>query len=297
MLGSQSASVWFSTMRTTNRSHSVRRLGLVAGNVAGAAFALYLLLPNLRFFLQTGRPIGLVFVIQQVWVAVVFVARRAPRTVSRRAIDWIAAYAGWFTSFLVRPGGYHPWALRRRPAPALQRVHGGRYRLSDAEPVSQERGRRRDRYQLAARPHQRRGATSSEPRLRHVPRPRTLAPLPRTLVTQTPLARDGGVPEAPRRWHLWALGALAGSRSTERLWHVASASRRACPLPTLRRRRSHERSRHPRMTRRCSPILFRPSSFSLISLGSRNLTHSTTWIAPSSAAAAARSRPVYSAHS
>jgi hypothetical protein len=64
---------------------------------------MYLLLPNLRLFLQTGRPIGLVFVIQQVWVAVVFVTRRAPRTVSRRPLDWIAAYAGWFTSLPVRP--------------------------------------------------------------------------------------------------------------------------------------------------------------------------------------------------
>jgi protein-S-isoprenylcysteine O-methyltransferase Ste14 len=85
---------------------------LVAGNVVGAAFAWYLLLPNLRFFVQTGRLIGLVFVVQQVWVAVAFLSRRAPRTVSRRPLDWIAAYAGWFTSFLVRPGGYHlGWAV------------------------------------------------------------------------------------------------------------------------------------------------------------------------------------------
>jgi protein-S-isoprenylcysteine O-methyltransferase Ste14 len=79
--------------------------------VVGAAFAGYLLLPNLQFFLQSGRLIGLVFVVQQVWVAAVFLSRRAPRTVSRRALDWIAAYAGWFASFLVRPDGYHlGWA-------------------------------------------------------------------------------------------------------------------------------------------------------------------------------------------
>jgi protein-S-isoprenylcysteine O-methyltransferase Ste14 len=107
MFESPSASIAPSTPRTTSRPHRLRWLGFFAGNVAGAAFAMYLLLPNLRFFLQTGRPIGLVFVIQQVWVAVVFVTRRPPRTVSRRALDWIAAYAGWFTSFLVRPGGYH----------------------------------------------------------------------------------------------------------------------------------------------------------------------------------------------
>jgi protein-S-isoprenylcysteine O-methyltransferase Ste14 len=88
------------------------RLGLLAGNLAGAALAAYLLLPNLRFFVSTGRMIGLVFVIQQVWVAVVFLTRRPPRTVSRRALDWLAAYAGWLTSFLVRPGNYHPgWGV------------------------------------------------------------------------------------------------------------------------------------------------------------------------------------------
>ena len=88
------------------------RLSLIAGNLAGAALAGYLLLPNLRFFFQTGRLIGLVFVIQQVWVAAIFVTRRPPRTVSRRWLDWVAAYAGWFTSFLVRPGDEHPaWGV------------------------------------------------------------------------------------------------------------------------------------------------------------------------------------------
>jgi hypothetical protein len=83
-----------------------------AGNAAGAAFAAYLMLPNLNFFLQTGRLIGFVFVIQQAWVAVVFLARRPPQTISARPLDWIAAYAGWFTSFLVRPGGEHlAWAI------------------------------------------------------------------------------------------------------------------------------------------------------------------------------------------
>ncbi len=84
-----------------------RWVAALPGNLAGAAFAVYLLLPNLRFFAHTGRLIGLVFVLQQVWVAAVFVSRRAPRAVSRRPLDWIAAYAGWFTSFLVRPDGHH----------------------------------------------------------------------------------------------------------------------------------------------------------------------------------------------
>jgi protein-S-isoprenylcysteine O-methyltransferase Ste14 len=107
VFGSQSALIGYSAEPTADPRRRARRLGFVAGNVAGAAFAAYLLLPNLRFFLQTGRPIGLVFVVQQVWVGVVFLTRRVPRTVSTRTLDWIAAYAGWLTSFLVRPGGYH----------------------------------------------------------------------------------------------------------------------------------------------------------------------------------------------
>jgi protein-S-isoprenylcysteine O-methyltransferase Ste14 len=84
-----------------------RWLCALPGNLAGAALSVYLLLPNLRFFAQTGSLIGLVFLVQQVWVAAVFVIRRPPRSVSRRPLDWIAAYAGWFTSFLVRPDGHH----------------------------------------------------------------------------------------------------------------------------------------------------------------------------------------------
>lgn len=109
---SRSAPVAYSAALIADRISPTRRLGFVVGNVAGAAFAGYLLLPNLRFFVQTGRLIGLVFVVQQVWVAVVFLSRRMPRTVSRRPLDWIAAYAGWFTSFLVRPDGHHlGWAV------------------------------------------------------------------------------------------------------------------------------------------------------------------------------------------
>jgi len=89
----------------------VRTLVTLAGNAAGAAFAAYLLWPNLRYFLETHHPIGLVFAIQQAWVGIVFLLRRRPRTVTRRPFDWIIAYAAWFTSFLVRPSAYHPaWA-------------------------------------------------------------------------------------------------------------------------------------------------------------------------------------------
>lgn len=79
----------------------------MAGNIAGAAFAGYLLLPNLRYFLETGAALSLVFVIQQSWVGIVFLVRRPPRTVSRHPLDWTAAYAGWLTGLLIHPNGAH----------------------------------------------------------------------------------------------------------------------------------------------------------------------------------------------
>jgi protein-S-isoprenylcysteine O-methyltransferase Ste14 len=89
----------------------LRTLGTLGGNLAGAAFAAYLLVPNLQFFLDTGAPMALVFAIQQAWVGAIFLLRRPPRSVSTRPPDWFVAYGGWLTSFLVRPGGYHPaWA-------------------------------------------------------------------------------------------------------------------------------------------------------------------------------------------
>ena len=54
---------------------------------------------------------ALVFAIQQAWVAAIFLVRRAPRSTSQKAGDWLVAYGAWFISFLVRPGGYEPtWA-------------------------------------------------------------------------------------------------------------------------------------------------------------------------------------------
>ncbi|MBV9166861.1 MAG: isoprenylcysteine carboxylmethyltransferase family protein [Solirubrobacterales bacterium] len=105
-LRSQTAGLWCAG-RALGSLGGARWLRRIAGNALGAAFAAYLLVPNLRFFLHTGRPIGLVFAVQQAWVVLVFLTRREPRTVSRRALDWTAAYAGWFTSFLIRPGGEH----------------------------------------------------------------------------------------------------------------------------------------------------------------------------------------------
>lgn len=89
-----------------------QRLIRVAGNLAGATLAVVLLRPNLWFFVETHRPIGLIFAIQQAAVALVFLTRRAPRTVSRRPLDWVAAYAATFSPFLIRSNGYHPgWGV------------------------------------------------------------------------------------------------------------------------------------------------------------------------------------------
>ena len=82
----------------------VRTFATFACNLAGAAFAVYLLRPNLRFFLDTHAPMALVFVIQQVWVGVIFLIRRSPRSASHNPFDWAVAYGGWFFGLLVRPG-------------------------------------------------------------------------------------------------------------------------------------------------------------------------------------------------
>lgn len=89
----------------------LRTIRIIGGNVVGAAFAAYLLWPNLRFFLHTYAPMALVFAIQQAWAGAIYLLRRAPRSVSWNPFDWFVAYGAWFIGFLVRPGRYHlPWA-------------------------------------------------------------------------------------------------------------------------------------------------------------------------------------------
>jgi len=89
----------------------LRTLAIWAGNLLGAAFAAYLLAPNLRYFLDTHAAMALVFTIQQAWVGAIFLVRRRPRTVSWHPLDWGAAYGGWLIGTLVRPGGPHlPWS-------------------------------------------------------------------------------------------------------------------------------------------------------------------------------------------
>lgn len=155
------------------------------GNVAGAAFAAYLLWPNLRFFLQTHHPIGLVFAIQQGWVGLAFLTRRTPRTVSRRPLDWVVAYAAWFTFFLVRRG---PRAGHRRPVhprapPAVFVLPGGRNRLPHPKPVHLEFPRRCPGRRYPSRSHKDRRTSSRHPPVRGVLHPCSLAPVPLHLVS------------------------------------------------------------------------------------------------------------------
>ena len=65
---------------------------------------MYLLRPNLQFFLDTHSSMALVFVVQQVWVGVIFLIRRSPQSASHNPCDWAIAYGGWFFGLLVRPG-------------------------------------------------------------------------------------------------------------------------------------------------------------------------------------------------
>jgi len=88
------------------------RVTVVACNLAGSAFAVYLLVPNLQFFLRTHAPMAAVFVLQQTLVGLIFLIRPAPISRSRYPLDWAAAYGGWLTALIVRAGsGYHvPWS-------------------------------------------------------------------------------------------------------------------------------------------------------------------------------------------
>jgi protein-S-isoprenylcysteine O-methyltransferase Ste14 len=98
----------------TGASHApgTERLIRVAVNLAGAVIAALFAQASVRFYLQTHRLIGGLFIIEQVWFAVAFLTRRAPQDVSRRVSSWLAAFGGTFGGLLLRPGGGHPpWGV------------------------------------------------------------------------------------------------------------------------------------------------------------------------------------------
>ncbi len=84
------------------------RLARLGVNVLGAVVVLLFARATIRSYLNTHRVIGAVFIVQQVFVAAAFVARRFPNSVSRRPLDWAAALGGSFGGFLLRPTGSQP---------------------------------------------------------------------------------------------------------------------------------------------------------------------------------------------
>ena len=96
--------------RARGRPASTIRRRLV--DVAGVAVVSLAARQALLSYLNGHRPIGVVFFVQQVWVAMAFLWRRPASIVSRRPMEWIATYGGTFGGFLLRPVGLHPrWGL------------------------------------------------------------------------------------------------------------------------------------------------------------------------------------------
>jgi protein-S-isoprenylcysteine O-methyltransferase Ste14 len=88
------------------------RLVRLSANVVGAAGAAYFAVVTFRAYLQTGRPIGVVFFVEQMVVVLAYLIRRPARVVTRRWGDWLLAFGGTFVPVLLRPGGAHPdWGV------------------------------------------------------------------------------------------------------------------------------------------------------------------------------------------
>ena len=89
-----------------------QRLRRGAVDLLGAVVVVLFARASIQYYLQTHRLFGLLFVIQQLWVAAAFLIRRPARSVSGRPLDWIAAVGGSFGGFLLRPAGLHPeWGV------------------------------------------------------------------------------------------------------------------------------------------------------------------------------------------
>jgi protein-S-isoprenylcysteine O-methyltransferase Ste14 len=91
----------------TGEPSSGRRSLLLAVGVdlVGAVVVLLFGRATVRYYLETHRLIGAVFIVQQVAVAVAFLVRRRASSVSGRPLDWAIALGGSFGGFLLRPGG------------------------------------------------------------------------------------------------------------------------------------------------------------------------------------------------
>jgi protein-S-isoprenylcysteine O-methyltransferase Ste14 len=87
------------------RSQLIVRVSL---NVVGAAGAAYFAYVTLSAFLDTHRPIGVLFFAQQAVVVVAYLVRRPANAVTLRFGDWLLAFGGTFVPVLLRPDGAHP---------------------------------------------------------------------------------------------------------------------------------------------------------------------------------------------
>lgn len=78
-------------------------------DLATTVFACLLMLvfayAHVGYWLDTGRPTGLVLAFQEAILVTLFVIRRRSRDTSRNPIDWAAGFVGSFGVLLFRPGG------------------------------------------------------------------------------------------------------------------------------------------------------------------------------------------------
>jgi len=84
-----------------------QRLLRAGANLVGAGSAALFSYSFLQFYLETHRPIGIIFFTQQTLVALAFLVRRPARMVTHRLDDWLLAFAGTFIGVLSRPTGAH----------------------------------------------------------------------------------------------------------------------------------------------------------------------------------------------
>ena len=103
-------------MALDTRSYQLGTSGRLARTLAtavGAAGAAYFAEVSFHAYLQTHRPIGAAFFVEQTLVVLAYLVRRPAKVVTRRWGDWLLAFGGTFIPVLLRPGGAHPgWGFQ-----------------------------------------------------------------------------------------------------------------------------------------------------------------------------------------
>ena len=77
-----------------SRTPFTQRLVRACVNLVGAASATVFSYSFLHFYLETHRPIGIIFFAQQTLVVLAYLIRRPARVFTQRPVDWILAFAG-----------------------------------------------------------------------------------------------------------------------------------------------------------------------------------------------------------